>query len=293
MGTTKQEIVLSAGKLFALRGFPDVSIQDIADDCRIAKGSVYKYFPSKEDLFNEVFEQIYDRYFDEAERIRRLPGLTEREHFVKQLVFRFQYFLNHRRILVEYQDLPIRQDAKFMPLRLRIRGRLMNWHQACLLSVYGEQLRPYVWDLVFLYKAMLKEYLYWLAREQEQLSIERTAEYILKRLDGLSAQLIAEAEQPLLTAASFERYLHWGREGEPPDREQWIGALLDKLAESVNEVAVGDIQRGELRELASIVREEALKEQRSHPLLLALLSYLEREEALRSPAAQLRHALML
>lgn len=37
--------------MFARRGYQDADVQDVADSCKIAKGTIYLYFPSKEKLF--------------------------------------------------------------------------------------------------------------------------------------------------------------------------------------------------------------------------------------------------
>ncbi|MFH5183950.1 TetR/AcrR family transcriptional regulator [Paenibacillus sp. TAB 01] len=292
MSMIKQEIVRSAAKLFSINGFAATSIQDIADDCRIAKGSVYKYFPSKEDLFSEVLEQFLNRYFDEVERIKRLPGLSPKEHFLKQLIFRFQYFMENKYILAEY-NVSIRQDAKFMPQRLQTRGRLMNWYKECLLQVYGPEMEPYIWDLVFTLKALLKDFLNWAMHEREPLSIEETAAFILDRMDGISAHMVAAGKKPMLTASFFDRYIHWGRAGDQEaDRPLTVGALLDRLAAEIGELPTGETERGELLELIRLLREETAKERPNGPMILALLAYLERENELKSLSAQLKNIIL-
>lgn len=122
MIVTREEVVQSATGLFKERGFLSTTIQDIADDCGIAKGSVYKYFPSKEDLFSEVFNQCHNNYFDQVDELTRLPGLSPEEQFVQQIVLRFRYFMEYKHILVEFTELPIQQDPKFQPLRHKVRG---------------------------------------------------------------------------------------------------------------------------------------------------------------------------
>ncbi|MCD1261682.1 TetR/AcrR family transcriptional regulator [Paenibacillus athensensis] len=294
MSMTKQEIVRSASKLFSLRGFGAVSIQDIADDCRIAKGSVYKYFPSKEDLFGEVMEQFLNRYFAEAERMARLPGLSAKAHFVQQLEFRFRYFMEHKHILIEYSG-SLRQNDKFIPLRLRTRGRLMQWHKELLERVYGGlELAPYIWDLVFVYKALLKEFLQWVMAEHDPLPIDRTARFVLERLDAVAAHFQAAGGQPLLGPADYARYLHWGAGGDSAaDRARTAAELLEQLSAAVAELPVGGSEQAELLELLRLLRVEAAKERPSGPLLRALVAYVEREPQLQSLAAQLRNVLAL
>lgn len=52
----RQEILSAALELFAEKGFPGVSMQEIAAAAEFATGTLYKFFPSKEDLFFELLE---------------------------------------------------------------------------------------------------------------------------------------------------------------------------------------------------------------------------------------------
>jgi AcrR family transcriptional regulator len=52
----RQEILEAALHLFAEKGFPNVSMQEIAAAAEFATGTLYKFFPSKEELFFELLE---------------------------------------------------------------------------------------------------------------------------------------------------------------------------------------------------------------------------------------------
>ncbi len=52
----RQEILSAALELFAEKGFAGVSMQEIAAAAEFATGTLYKFFPSKEDLFFELLE---------------------------------------------------------------------------------------------------------------------------------------------------------------------------------------------------------------------------------------------
>ena len=55
-----QHILEAAMDLFSERGFETTSVQDIAQTAGIAKGTVYLYFKSKEDLVQQVYRYCYD-----------------------------------------------------------------------------------------------------------------------------------------------------------------------------------------------------------------------------------------
>jgi AcrR family transcriptional regulator len=54
---TKEKIITVAAKMFARYGFQKTTVDEIAKTARKAKGSVYYYFDSKEDLFKAVVDR--------------------------------------------------------------------------------------------------------------------------------------------------------------------------------------------------------------------------------------------
>ena len=47
----KHEIIANAIRLFARKGYNDVTFQDLADSCRIARTVLYRYFKNKRQIF--------------------------------------------------------------------------------------------------------------------------------------------------------------------------------------------------------------------------------------------------
>src|ERR1044071_2642451 len=59
------EILDAARQVFARKGYDETRIQDVADACGIAKGTVYLYFRSKEELYwatvRRGVEEVHER----------------------------------------------------------------------------------------------------------------------------------------------------------------------------------------------------------------------------------------
>ncbi|ACB85507.1 TetR/AcrR family transcriptional regulator [Natranaerobius thermophilus] len=60
----KRQIIKAATQVFAEKGYHDTKIDEIAREADVAKGSVYLYFQSKEDLFIEMMKDGVKRYKD-------------------------------------------------------------------------------------------------------------------------------------------------------------------------------------------------------------------------------------
>ncbi|MBN2720035.1 MAG: TetR/AcrR family transcriptional regulator [Proteobacteria bacterium] len=71
----KKEIIRAARKLFQTRDYGSATMQTLMDELKIAKGTIYHYFASKEELLEAVVEDLID------ERLRKKKKLTESSEF--------------------------------------------------------------------------------------------------------------------------------------------------------------------------------------------------------------------
>jgi AcrR family transcriptional regulator len=55
---TGAAIIAAATELFGKQGFAATSVDHIAEAAKVAKGAVYHYFPSKDAIFEAVFDQV-------------------------------------------------------------------------------------------------------------------------------------------------------------------------------------------------------------------------------------------
>ena len=53
----RSEILAAAAKVFGLKGFDATRMLDIANAAKLAKGTLYLYFPSKDAIYQGVIEQ--------------------------------------------------------------------------------------------------------------------------------------------------------------------------------------------------------------------------------------------
>ena len=292
MSVTKQDIIRSASKMFKEKGFLATSIQEIAQDCSIAKGSVYKYFPSKEDLLCAVFDECQTVYFERAEHLKQSETGTPKERLVNQIVFRFQYFIEYRHIMVEFTDLPITQYATFRSLRNHVRARMMEWHRCWLLEVYGERIEPFLWDLIFIYRAILKDYLQRIILEVKLLSIEDTAWFIVDKMDALVEHMSRPGSKGLLGQTAFTTFIHSDSMDWNNEKERMVEELFGRVIALLEAWAGGLARRKELQEIVQLLGTEISQAQPKKSLIQALCAYLEQEQVLRSPVIQLKQIVL-
>lgn len=66
---TKQELLKIAYRLFLVNGYENTSVDKIIEEAKIAKGTYYYHFSSKEQMLEEVIEMMLDSYTEKANEI--------------------------------------------------------------------------------------------------------------------------------------------------------------------------------------------------------------------------------
>jgi len=94
----KLEILRGALKVFARRGIHDFRMIQVAEAAGVGKGTLYEYFPSKEDLVIGSFELILEDF--EAHLEKRVAHLSEPVQQVREYFFAgFEFFVLQKRRL--------------------------------------------------------------------------------------------------------------------------------------------------------------------------------------------------
>jgi len=82
----KNEILDIAERIFIAKGYMNATINDILDATGIAKGSLYYYFKSKEDVLDGVIKRHGDVIVETASRIADAEGLDAREKLLHAML---------------------------------------------------------------------------------------------------------------------------------------------------------------------------------------------------------------
>ena len=89
---TKEEAIIKAARQrFAHYGYSKVTMDEIAGDVEMGKASLYYYFPTKENLFQEVILQEQDEFANEIEKILQNETCAE-DKLLQYVDLRLKYF---------------------------------------------------------------------------------------------------------------------------------------------------------------------------------------------------------
>ena len=90
--TTREAILDATDRLLATSGYKKMTIEDLANEVGIGKGSVYLHFASKEDIVLSHIDRIIERLKSSLHNIAEStsdPALKLKEMLVERVIFRF------------------------------------------------------------------------------------------------------------------------------------------------------------------------------------------------------------
>ena len=71
---TRSALLAAARRLFASRGFPDVSVDEIVQGARVTKGALYHHFKDKREIFGAVVREIEHEILERLESAAARPN---------------------------------------------------------------------------------------------------------------------------------------------------------------------------------------------------------------------------
>ncbi|MGC9453462.1 MAG: TetR/AcrR family transcriptional regulator [Phycisphaerae bacterium] len=108
----REEILSAAAVVFDARGYSETTMEDIARQAGISKGSIYNYFPSKQALFREVFTDAVSMD-DEVMKVTLAQDMSTVEKVSRLLELwyeRLNEYIRIGRLVLEFWATAARQE---------------------------------------------------------------------------------------------------------------------------------------------------------------------------------------
>src|SRR4051812_4368664 len=90
-----EEVLDAAARVFARRGYADASVQDVADELGILKGSLYHYIRAKEDLLFWLLEAVHGDVQQILAEVAAEEGLAPPDRIALYVQRQVQYNLDN------------------------------------------------------------------------------------------------------------------------------------------------------------------------------------------------------
>ena len=136
----KEEILEAASRVFAEREFHEVLIDDVASLAGVGKGTVYRYFRTKEELYFETLLQAFDELSTTlAEAVAEEASPTRRLERIVRESLRFSW--ERRHLLSLLQDDERRFAMREEELRRRREGMMALVQKSILDGIERREFR--------------------------------------------------------------------------------------------------------------------------------------------------------
>ncbi|MBY8914625.1 TetR/AcrR family transcriptional regulator [Bacillus sp. YC2] len=291
MNDKKTDILLAARKLFSEKSFTSVSMQAIAEECKVSKASLYKLFESKEDLLLELLDFNQKQMVATASMLNEETSLTPEERFAKKLMAELEGFRRNQQFfnMLMYGS-PSSINERVKRHIHRARSTFICWHRDSLIQTYGEGITPYVWELVIILQGMLRECITLIKLEEEPLDLTPLTEFIIRHLN-----LIVKNRQTgnTLPQDIIDLYVTSASSFQPKNKTALLAESLEELKETVSELPGEKYDVCGLTSAVCMLEEETAKEEPRDFLLKALIGYLEQTGPLQQPLATVKTLLIL
>ena len=109
----KRTLILDAAmKTFVKRGYSDTRVSEIAAEAKVAEGTLYNYFPSKEEILLALFDEKWDGIIDKIKK--KISRLNDPNDKLKAIFSMVVTMFKKDRHLAEIFLIDIKQSSIFL-----------------------------------------------------------------------------------------------------------------------------------------------------------------------------------
>ncbi|MDP5275183.1 TetR/AcrR family transcriptional regulator [Chengkuizengella axinellae] len=230
MNEKKKNIMESAMILISQKGYHATSMKEIADHIGMAKGSIYNYFDSKEDLMISLLRYYFDPMYEKVEKVRENEcNLSPKEMFTRQMMVQIEQQSKYKefiKMIMREQVSQINDEIKeFM---FKIRAKTINWATNHVIEIYGDNIKKYAYDLATILIGMMREFMIYIIIDKKNIEIERLPNLLISVLDQAVDSFKANDHVPFLSEDIMENYIHMEKELKK--------AAIIKIKSIINEI---------------------------------------------------------
>ncbi|AWB45528.1 TetR/AcrR family transcriptional regulator [Paenibacillus sp. CAA11] len=288
MSMLKEKIIQSAIRLFTEKGFQATSIQDIADDCSIAKGSLYKHFASKDELYIQILQRRQQSMMAAVEQIRQ-KQLPARETYLEEIACQIEFYIEHGYYIArDHNELTSLNKDTVGAMLNQFRKEMFRYYQDILNRHYGAEVSAWKWDVTAVFCGLIREYTFHLLFGYKPLDCGVLAVFIAERMDDLVAGLSKRKTIPLLTDDLMAEYAQTEMKSLQEVHEIRRTGLFEAMRSMIPDIAAPNARKSDLSGVLELLQAEINKEQPRAFLIHALLRDLGSEVELASYVHQLQ-----
>lgn len=201
----REEIIQSAILFFSEKGYYSTSVQEIAVDCGVSKGTLYNFFESKEELLIQVIDHSCKRLLQITMNVDFDSSLCPKERLIKKVVMQFDVVFENQSFITMLLRTFIPQGNPQIPLLVnKISVTMMNWYKNSLIEAFGNKAEPYIWDFTVIFQGAIKEYTFLAIYGEKNIDFHETVRFVVDRLEIMINH--TKDVKPVLTSRNMAEY---------------------------------------------------------------------------------------
>ncbi|PWU67124.1 MULTISPECIES: TetR/AcrR family transcriptional regulator [Gracilibacillus] len=263
----RNKLIEESMKLFSEKGFHETSIQEIVQNSGVSKGAFYLYFDSKDDLLVAIFDYYTAVIIEKLQHVNR--GTNDPfQRMQDQVAEIFKLFRDHKEyLLVHFRD-KIHLGNKLDDVIIRVHKQSYEWVRESLLSIYGEELVPYMADIAINFDGIMAGYFKWIAIYDFVFDPDQLAEATVRKIDTIVKQLLVEKPEPIFDPSTIEG-LNLTSESSNVEN------ILAKLKQYLQKMKLPKGKKEHLSEVISVMKEEFQKEEPKAIIINSMLEQIQ------------------
>lgn len=213
METKRRRIIEMAIPFFAKKGVHATSIQEIAEAAGMAKGTLYLYFKSKDDLFDASVHYVLER-IEALVANHPVEADAPRQGFRHWLIEQIRFALAYRDffIMLLNESGMAASDGIHQKLFLQRINQLQHYCNY-VKALYGNKAAPFAMDAAAMMQAVVTQYCAHALLDGADIDARVLADFLMDRLDDWMNGLMKSGKAPILREAGILRLQGAGHAG--------------------------------------------------------------------------------
>ncbi|MBW7476186.1 TetR/AcrR family transcriptional regulator [Paenibacillus oenotherae] len=270
----KQQIIETAIKCFSEKGYRGTSIQDIADTLGIAKGSMYFYFKSKEDLLHSICKYYLEHLGKYISHIEHIPNLSPREKLREMVSQGFRQYEEHKSFIVILMQERFELNEEIHELMIKARRQGLLCSQRLICKIYGQEVEPYACDAAFLFHSLIDGYLSLCIMEKRSYDVDKLADFVMKRTDEIVFGMITSEAATIL---GEEALMEWEASAAGGSQGEKVGVMggIAAIRAALEQASLPEEQLGEIISSLQVMETEFEKVEPQPIVIKGMLSLIK------------------
>ncbi|CDQ38333.1 MULTISPECIES: TetR/AcrR family transcriptional regulator [Virgibacillus] len=286
MNDKKQKLIEIGMKLIAEKGYYNTSIQEIANEAGVSKGSFYIYFSSKEAFIATAIHNFHQRISEEMKQMQQ-DSNTPRENFANQLAVSIDYIYCHKDYIFMFirENISLGENIDKLIYNLKVEN--FNWMKSNLKAIYQEEMDEMdaiLIDIIIQAEGLLSGYFKWLMIEDIQIDSGEAGAFLVRRIDDLVKGMLHRKEEPLIGLDQVPNAYSFA---EMDQKRNEIQIALKLLKMNVEAIQLDEIKKAQLHEVISALQKEVDQDEYQSVVVQGLLAHFYQFPELKEETEQL------